>query len=397
VFAVVRRVVGASGGRGLLYPAAAAACFIAMPVVVNMAHEAKPHLPGAVLVLLAVLAAARFVETGGRRWWLAAGGLCGAAFGMVLSMMPVFAVLPVMTLLRPMRWGQRVRVTLLAVLVGGGVYAATNPFVWINQFSARGREVFQSNMRNSTGMYRVGRPVEGAVNVARLTADGMSPLLAVGGAVGAVALGVWAVRRRKDDSPEAVRRRAVGVLVAVPAVLVGVQSALIGAGKPGEFGRFLLVPDLFLAVEAVVAVATFGRGKWDRGIALTVLIPTVAVAGGAYLRGFVLDSREVTPRLVEAERLRQLQQSGRSTLAVTAEPAPYCLPPVDLFAWRIVKVPPGYGLEGSFAGERPADVFVRPLDASAADAHKPGLSLVYEAYDDTPISWAAKPFEVGSR
>ena len=53
-----------------------------MPVVVNAAHEAKPHLPGAVLMLLAVLSATNYVRTGRRRYWLGAGALCGAAFGM---------------------------------------------------------------------------------------------------------------------------------------------------------------------------------------------------------------------------------------------------------------------------------------------------------------------------
>ena len=76
VFEIVRRVVG-----GVLYPAVAAGCFVAMPVVVNMAHEAKPHLPGAVLVLLAVLAAARFAETGSRRACLGAGPCAGRRRG----------------------------------------------------------------------------------------------------------------------------------------------------------------------------------------------------------------------------------------------------------------------------------------------------------------------------
>ncbi len=67
VFSLVRRIVGA-----VLFPTVAALCFMLMPVVVNMAHEAKPHLAGAVLMLLAVLAAARFVELGTRRAAMAA-------------------------------------------------------------------------------------------------------------------------------------------------------------------------------------------------------------------------------------------------------------------------------------------------------------------------------------
>ena len=100
VYWLTRRLTGGCSISATL----AAACYIVMPVVVNMAHEAKPHLPGAVLMLLVVAAAMRYVETGRRGWWLATAGLCGAAFGMVLSALPVFAVLPVMMLLRRQSW-----------------------------------------------------------------------------------------------------------------------------------------------------------------------------------------------------------------------------------------------------------------------------------------------------
>ena len=74
--------------------------FCLMPVVVSMAHEAKPHLPGTVLILCAVLAAMRYAKSGRRRWWILTGVACGAASGMVLTGGVSFAVLPVMVLLR---------------------------------------------------------------------------------------------------------------------------------------------------------------------------------------------------------------------------------------------------------------------------------------------------------
>jgi hypothetical protein len=375
VFELMRRLVG-----GIVYPTVAACLFAVMPVVVNMAHEAKPHLPGAVLVLLAVLAAARFVETGSRRAWLAAGALCGAAFGMVLSMLPVFAVLPAMVLLRPMRVADRVRVAVLAALLGVGVYLATNPYVLLNQFSASGRETLHSNLHNSSAMYHVGRPLAGAINAAGLVAEGASPLLAIAGAIGAIALAVRAIRRRQDNSPEVVRRRAVGLMLALPAALIAVQSAMLAAGKPGEFGRFLLVPDLFLGIEAVVAVATFVRPATARHIVLALLCLGTALAGGIYLRGFLRDSRPATSRLAAAERLRQLNANGARSMAVSADPAPYCLPPVNLFAWQIVKVP-------ATTAQRPrpeTDVLVRPVDVSAGAP--PGMP-------QARISWADKHFE----
>ena len=64
--------------------AAAATAVALMPVVINSAHEAKPHLPGAALVMLAVWAGCEFVRgrrgccwraghCAGRRW----GWCCG--------------------------------------------------------------------------------------------------------------------------------------------------------------------------------------------------------------------------------------------------------------------------------------------------------------------------------
>ena len=333
------------------------------------------------LVLLAVLAAARFVETGSRRAWLAAGGLCGAAFGMVLSMLPVFAVLPAMVLLRPMRWADRARVALLAGLLGAAVYAATNPYVLLNQFSAAGRETVRSNLGNSSAMYHMGRPLAGVANAASLVAEGTSPLLAIAGGIGAIALGIRAFRLRKDRTPEVVRRRAVGLLLAVPAVLIALQSAMLAAGKPGEFGRFLLVPDIFLGIEAVVAVATFVRPRAGRLIVLGVLGLGTALAGGIYVRGFVRDSRPVTSRLTAAERIRQLRERGARTIGVTAEPAPYCLPPVDLFSWTIVKVP----AVGGQQAQPGADIRVVPIDVQTSRV--PGVA-------DGRISWADKQFDV---
>ena len=54
VYCIANRLSGASAGI------LAAGFFALLPVVVSMSHEAKPHLPGAVLMLLAVLLAMRF-------------------------------------------------------------------------------------------------------------------------------------------------------------------------------------------------------------------------------------------------------------------------------------------------------------------------------------------------
>jgi hypothetical protein len=174
-----------------------------------------------------------------------------------------------------------------------------------------------------------------------------------------------------------VRRRAHGLLLALPAVIVAAQFAPLGADKPGEFGRFLLLPDVFLAIEAVVAAGTFFRPGRLRTAVIAAVLAATGVAGGVYLRGFVRDSRDTPLRLAEAERLRHYLRSGFTRMAVVAEPAPYGLPPVDLFRWQILKLPDG--TDPSTAGG--ADVLVRAVD-------NPGRGVAAR------ISWADKPFQV---
>src|ERR1051326_3725214 len=65
VFYLVRRLTGDD-----LIAGAAGLAFAIMPVVVNLAHEAKPHLPGCALMLLSIIAALRYVDTGKTKWWL---------------------------------------------------------------------------------------------------------------------------------------------------------------------------------------------------------------------------------------------------------------------------------------------------------------------------------------
>ena len=92
VYRLARRMFG-----GWILPAGAGACFALMPVVINGAHEVKPHLAGAVLVLLCALAALKYVRTGESKWWVIAGVLSGLAFGMVLTAIVAFAILGKLT------------------------------------------------------------------------------------------------------------------------------------------------------------------------------------------------------------------------------------------------------------------------------------------------------------
>ena len=359
--------------------AVAAACFMLMPVVVNAAHEAKPHLAGTVLMLLAVLLASRYAMSGSWRAALAAGALCGAALGMVLSALPVFLILPMMAVLRPGPWRIRWRMTIAATIVGAGVYAVTNPYPWLNQFSREGRAVVRSNLGTSAGMYRADWTGRGLPNAALLLGEGMSFVLLAAGAVGVIALGWRAVRVRKDSSPDERRRRSTGILLSVPAIWVAIQFALLATGKPAEYARFALYLDVALLIEAVVAAQTFLRPP-VRCIVLASLIGTTGWSGLLYTAGFVRDSSTATTRLAAARRVQAMRPR---TVAVEFEPAPWSFPPVDLFGCRLILLPRGRQ-DGDGAG-----VLVRPVDLPL-DGRNPILRLI----TSTPISWASKPFEV---
>ncbi|NLX22133.1 MAG: hypothetical protein GXY55_10790 [Phycisphaerae bacterium] len=382
------------GGGCTATAAAGALCYALMPVVINMAHEAKPHLPGAVLMLLVVIAAVRYVDTGRRGWWLAAAALCGAALGMVLSALPIFVVLPVMSLLRRHRWREVVWRTVAGGCVGAGVYLVTNPYILINLVG--NRDVLRSNFGNSLAMYEISRLGAGLLNAASLVAEGTSPLLAVVGTVGAGIFAWRVLRRRPRDCPEpaAAQAHAAGWLLAVPALVVFAQFVALAAGKPAEYGRFAVFPDVALALAAVMAVRHVMCRRAVQMAALGLLVLVTAGPGVRYLVGFIRDSRPQTSRMRAAHDLRLLQQAGASTLAILAEPAPYNMPPVDLFAWRIV-LPPTHE-QGT--GEH-ADVLVRawgtqPFPATAGDMQRCVRPERTRWWRPGSISWANKPFEL---
>ena len=385
VYRIVRHITGGACAA----PFVAAACFAAMPVVVNMAHEAKPHLPGAVLMLLAVLAATNYVQTGRRRWWIAAGALCGAAFGMVLSSLPIFVVLPLMTLLRRQSWRDRVVITLAAAIVGVDVYFLTNPYVLLHLVARN--PVLTSNLGNSAAMYAAGGSLGALLNAAKLVAEGTSPVLAAAGVAGTAALARRAWKVREDTTGPSIARRATGLLLAAPAVLVLLQFVALAAGKPGEYGRFAILPDTFLLVEAVVAAETFFRRPRVRRLWLAVLLSTTALCGGMYLRHFVGDSYGTTSRLRAAAELKDRLSPG-ADVAVDEEPAPYRLPPVNLFERRLVLLPRGYRPAGA-GGASPGTFFVRPLDVPHSQAIPGGAGVLDRAFP-ARISWAGRHFSL---
>ncbi len=364
--------------------AAAAACAL-MPAVINAAHEAKPHLAGAALTLLACAVGIRFVQTRRSRWALLAGALCGAAMGMVLSGWTAFVLLVPMAVLTRVPWCRRAMIALASGGVGVLVYAATNPYVVINALWHR--EILRSNLGNSTAMYQVGPWPEAMGNAIRLIAAGASPIVIAAGVAGAAAIGIIAVRCK--DRAQAARFDGLAML-AFPAGLVLAQFIALAAGKPAEYARFALLIDIALAIAAASAISMSRSGR--SRVALSIVLPVaVAMWAAPYVLAFVKDAQPRTGRLVLAGQLESLKFPG-AALGLTAEPAPYSMPPVDLWTWKLLVVPP--------AGRASPDVAIYPKGLNVSPsllAMDPVPLGCAEGWSASPITWAFTGFELRAR
>jgi hypothetical protein len=233
------------------------------------------------------------------------------------------------------------------------------------------RAVLRSNLGNSTAMYQVS--AGGWVNALWLIVIGASPSLVVGAVVGALAL-VWRARQTARGGaalcPGVERGRAAHLLLAAPAMLVTVQFFVLATGKPPEYARFALLIDVFLLVTAVAAIAQLRSTRSKHILAMALLAFTLPFAL-PYVGAFVRDASPNTSRWTAAGMLRTISQQGASTIAVEVEPAPYCMPPVDLFAKPLVLTPP-------VAQNWPGDLVVRVNPAGSC----------------APISWADTRFSV---
>ena len=282
------------------------------------------------------------------------------------------------------------------------VYLVTNPYVAIN--AVVNREVLQSNLSNSTAMYEVGRFGEGLVRVIELTVEGVTLPVAAIGVIGLV-LGIR--RGRRDMLP-----------LVVPAGLIFVQFVMLGAGKPAEYGRFGVFPDTALAISTGCLLAAGWRTRAARAIRNgTQVICALAVLSAAYLSsGYLYDfhkdsgpdnNRErISPLLQQlirepvseplsdrlsptGDRLSSRSDDRRPVVCVLADPAPYCLPPMNFARIRLLRYP---SLEAYQAN--PQGMLVVPEDFNPPDGRnkiQPPRFTGTGRPPYSPISWANKP------
>jgi hypothetical protein len=368
VFAVTRRLTS-----GLVIPVLAGLTFIFLPVTINGAHLAKPHGPGAVLILCAVLAAARFVDSGRWRWTVAAGGLCGAAAGMVLWGAFSVVIAGVMVLLRPLGWVQRAKHAAAASAVAVLVYAATNPYVLINAIS--NRAVIHANVTEGLWIRPAGSLPQ-LLAIVKIISDAASPPILAAGTVAAVLLVIQAIRRRTVNP--------VGVLLSAPALVLAAQFLILrgGLAEPDQ-GRFAALPATALAVAALVGAGKLASFPSARLAVAGVIFAGAAAYGLPYLTGFVGNATSGGTRMRLASQLaleeRRLSRANtlQPVLAVYGQPAPYDLPPVDVTRWRVLYLP-DRGLDPNGM----ADVVV---SMDQTDGLLPGA---------TPLSFANVTFDV---
>jgi len=361
---------------------------------------------------------------------------CGTAFGMVLSSWPIFVLIPLvawMALRRPgtittlagrtrrpestrdaptsknaipeappprvYRARQWLIQTAAGTGVGLGVYLLTNPYVLINALFHR--EILESNLGNSFAMYQASRIGEGLVRVLELTMEGATPpVLVLGVAALIVAI---------------VKRRAIAAPLIVTAGIFFCQFVMIGAGKPGEYGRFGIFPDAALAIGAaclLTAPIRHGRRVCRALGALTVL--WCATGSFHYLANFHADT---TPNASRLRARRALPPAAPPTgdhdpwaarhnnMGLIAEPAPYCCPPLPFDTLNVYLFPDRAAALKAQARDPARWLLLWTTDETDLPPQRPSISSKTRPSQGrgedkapvatpTPISWANKPIEV---
>ena len=144
---------------------------------------------------------------------------------------------------------------------------------------------------------------------------------------------------------------------------------------PLDGKKIAIVGDIALVILAFAGIANLRiRAAYPACLIVTLL---TGVLGVSYVWHFMIDSTARSTRIIAAERVQKL---GPAEISLAAEPAPYAMPPVDLFRTRLV-------LHGASA-----DLSMRTVDQIGTS---PGAEYWFRPRVlPTPISWAHKPFEV---
>jgi hypothetical protein len=146
-------------------------------------------------------------------------------------------------------------------------------------------------------------------------------------------------------------------------------------------------------IATIVGIARALRNDAARRLFLAGVGLWIVYGGSVYLVNFVRDTGPHNTRAEAAQILSAMAHSGKSRLAITADPAPYCLPPVDLFQWTLMLQPKGH---------LPAKGFDALVVAGDNDSlsRQPPDDLVSQSplrsrqRYPSRISWANKPINI---
>lgn len=379
VWRLGRRAAGRSAGWLALLLVACT------PVFISDVLEAKPHVPSACLAVWAVLAALDFRARGRSKDAWRLGWRAGYAFGLVLTGLVTAALWPVLLLARSGR--RRVSRLALAAGLALAVYAVTNPYIVLNCFGKRA--ALESNFANSLAMYagQMQRAGAGAVRVAELLVESCGPGLLVAGVSGLI----WLLRRRPADT----------FLAAAPGLAMLFICVLLGAGKPAEYARFLILPVSLLCVAAGAGLAVLARGhrRWAWLAAGGVLL---FMGTPRYIRAFALDATgQHESRRLAGLYLRSRVPAGQP-IGVLQEPAPYSVPPLDFAHRKIVWLPPTEPEDLSVDALPPWLVYTADDEHVHAGAwwrrwYRPEMVFPASSTGLARITWANKPVFIFAR
>jgi hypothetical protein len=322
-----------------LTPLLASLVFMTMPVVWTAAQEAKPHLAGLALVLLATIAATQFLERGRLVWALVAGALVGAAAGMVLSMAVAWVMLLTMgVLLKDRSIVGRLRIVGLATLTAGGVFAITNPFLLLN--AVLRPELLSSNLGNTAAMYPAS--LAGVQRGAEILAVGSGWVVFCLGIGGLAVLVGRHLRDRREPAPDyacgcAGPAAPLWLLLPVAAVVFG-SFVVFASNKPLEYARFGMLASTVLVIAGLAGVRALFHRRRDWAVLLTVLAAGGSVGLSVYDRVQASEARGVSLTRLEGTR-DGLKSRPRAAIGTYFEPAPWSMPPFDLFDRRIILLP----------------------------------------------------------
>ncbi|MCM2304845.1 MAG: hypothetical protein NDJ72_09095 [Elusimicrobia bacterium] len=239
------------------------------PVLVELAHAAKPDSLMLLFVAGAWACALRFQGGGARGWLYGAAGLAGAAASTQYTAAPLGLLVPLAWLLReggPPRWTWLVQ----AAAFAAGAFFAGSPYIALDF------RRFAADWTDYADLGRL-RPHDAAA-MARTVAYNLWTYGGEGSPAGAAAvLGLAALARRRT-------RRAL--LLAVP---VAAYFAVLAASPDGGWQRYLLGVFPALALLSSEGLALLGGGKpWRRAVVAALVLAPGFYLSARYVRDLTL-------------------------------------------------------------------------------------------------------------